>query len=219
MDFIEAMKQRHSVRKFTNQPLAADAVSVLQKEIDRVNEESGLHIQLITNEPDAFEAGKPSYGDFQGCRNYFALIGPKGKEEAIGYYGEHLVLLAQTLGMNSCWVAMTYKKGKSHGTIAPGEKRYMVIALGYGQTQGTAHKVKTLSQVSDYQSGDPEWYKNGLEAALLAPTAINQQKFTFKRNGEKVSVKAGLGFYMKTDLGIVKYHFELGSGKDQNIWA
>jgi DNA-binding transcriptional ArsR family regulator len=82
-----------------------------------------------------------------------------------------------------------------------------------------SHKLKTLADVSDYQNGDPEWYKSGLEAALLAPTAMNQQKFKFERNGDKVKTKAGLGFYSKTDLGIVKYHFELGAGKDIFNWG
>lgn len=215
---IEAMNNRHAVRKFTDRPLDADAVKTLKEATDEVNKESGLHIQLIINEPEAFEAGKASYGNFQGCRNYFTLVGPNGKDEEIGYYGEKLVLTAQALGINSCWVALTYKKGKSQGDIAPGEKRYMVIALGYGQTEGTLHKSRTLSDVSDYKSGDPEWYKKGLEAALLAPTAMNQQKFSFTRNGDRVSAKAGFGFYTKTDLGIAKLHFELGSGRGHEVW-
>ncbi len=219
MDMMELMKQRHSVRQFTDQPLAADAVEALQKETEEVNRISGLHIQLITNEPDAFQAGKPNYGNFAGCRNYFMMAGPKGKDEEIGYYGERLVLKAQELGVNSCWVAMTYKKGEAHGDIAPGEKRYMVIALGYGRTQGVSHKIKGISEVSDYKEGDPDWYRKGIEAAILAPTAINQQKFSFTRHGDHVTVKAGLGFYTKTDLGIVKYHFEAGSGKDSEVWA
>lgn len=82
-----------------------------------------------------------------------------------------------------------------------------------------SHKLKMLADVSDYQNGDPEWYKSGLEAALLAPTAMNQQKLKFERNGDKVKAKAGLGFYSKTDLGIVKYHFELGAGKDIFNWG
>lgn len=219
MDRMQVMKARHAVRQFTDQPLEESAAAELKKEVDAVNQESGLHIQLITNEPEAFQAGKPGYGNFQGCRNYFALIGPKGKDEEIGYYGERLVLKAQELGINSCWVAMTYKKGKAQGKTAPGEKNYMVIALGYGKTQGVPHKSKELSAISDYKDGDPDWYRKGLEAALLAPTAMNQQKFSFTRRGEKVSVKAGLGFYVHTDLGIVKYHFEIGSGKGRGVWA
>ena len=219
MDIMETIKQRHSVRQFTDKPLEKEAVEALQEEIDRCNKESGLHIQLITDEPEAFQASKPSYGQFKGCRNYLILFGPKGMEVEVGYYGERVVLKAQELGVNSCWVALTYKKGKAQGVQAPGEKRYLVIALGYGETQGSERKSKTIADVSDYREGDPDWYRNGIEAALLAPTAVNQQKFRFARNGDKVTVKvAGFGFYTKIDLGIVKYHFEAGSGRGREVW-
>ena len=219
MDTLELMKTRHSVRRFTDAPLKADAVEALNAEIAACNKEGELHMQLITDEPEAFQAGKPTYGQFKGCKNYLALIAPRGKDEEIGYYGERIVLKALELGVNSCWVALTYKKGKAAVKIGAGEKLYMVVALGYGETQGAAHKVKSLEEVSDYKPGDPEWYKTGLEAALLAPTAMNQQKFRFERVGETVKAKAGMGFYTKTDLGIVKYHFELGADKGKEIWA
>lgn len=219
MDTMELMKARHSVRRFLDKPLAEDAVASIQAEIDACNKESGLHIQLITNEPEAFQAGKPSYGQFKGCKNYLALVGPKGKDEEIGYYGERVVLKAFSLGVDACWVALTYKKGKADVQIGAGEKLYMVVALGYGETKGSSHKIKTVEDVSDYQPGDPDWYKAGIEAALLAPTAMNQQKFKLERQGDKVKAKAGLGFYTKTDLGIVKYHFELGSSKGKDVWA
>ena len=219
MDTLELMKQRHSVRQFIDKAIEADAAEALEQEIKACNEESGFHIQLITNEPEAFQAGETSYGQFKGCRNYLAIVGPKGRDIDAGYYGERVVLKAQELGINSCWVALTYKKGKAHGTEAAGEKRYLVVALGYGENEGVSHKSKPLSDVSDYKAGDPDWYKNGLEAALLAPTAMNQQKFKFERKGDKVSLKtAGLGFYTKIDLGIVKYHFELVSEKGKDIW-
>lgn len=219
MDNFELMKARHSVRKFLDKPLAAEAIGALNDEIAACNKESGLHIQLITDEPEAFQAGKPHYGQFKGCRNYLALAGPKGMDEAIGYYGERMVLKAQSLGVNSCWVALSYKKGKAQYELAPGEKLYMVIALGYGETDGVPHKGKSPADVSDMTADAPEWYKNGVEAALLAPTAINQQKFRLERSGDKVKAKAGLGFYAKVDLGIVKCHFELGAEKDGSVWA
>ena len=220
MDALELMKQRHSVRQFVDRAIDADVVEALEQEIKACTEESGFHIQLITNEPEAFQAGETSYGQFKGCRNYLAIMGPKGRDVDAGYYGERIVLKAQELGVNSCWVALTYKKGKAHGTETAGEKRYLVVALGYGENGGVSHKSKSLSDVSDYKSGDPDWYKNGLEAALLAPTAINQQKFKFERKGDKVSLKiAGFGFYTKIDLGIVKYHFEVGAAKGKEVWA
>ena len=77
MEKLELMKARHSVRRFTDKPLEENAVSILRGEIDTCNKEGGLHIQLITEEPEAFQAGKPSYGQFKGCKNYLAMVGPK----------------------------------------------------------------------------------------------------------------------------------------------
>ena len=219
MDSMELMRARHSVRRFTDRALDADAVAALQEEIAACNAESGLHLQLITDEPEAFQAEKPHYGMFRGCRNYLALVGEKGRDEAIGYYGERIVLKAQELGVHSCWVALSYKKGKAKAECAPDEKLYMVVALGYGETQGVPHRSKSFAQVSDLTDDAPDWYRHGLEAALLAPTAINQQSFRFTRDGDAVSVKAGFGPCVKVDLGIVKYHFELGAGKENFRWA
>ena len=220
MDIMDVIRNRHSVRQFTDKPLEGSAVDLLKEEIDLCNRESGFHFQLIINEPEAFQAEKPSYGQFKGCRNYLAIIGPKGRDEDAGYYGERIVLKAQESGINSCWVALTYKKGKARGKILPHEKYYMVIALGYGVSEGVTHRGKTITDVSDYKAGDPEWYKKGLEAAILAPTAINQQKFRFERSGDKVkAMVSGLGFYTKVDLGIVKYHFEAGSRMGKNVWG
>lgn len=219
MTLQEAIEQRHSVRQYEDKPIDKDTAAQLEAEIAQVNKESGLHIQLFTDEPEAFQANEAHYGQFSGCRNYFALVGAKGKDEEIGYYGERLVLFAQQLGLNTCWVAMTYKKGKVNIDAAKGEKLYVVISLGYGKSQGNAHKVKSQGDVSDIAADAPAWYKNGLQAALLAPTAMNQQKFSFVRDGSKVKAKAGLGFYAKIDLGIVKYHFEVGAGKENFTWA
>ena len=218
MDSMELMKARHSVRKYQNKPIEAEKVAALQSAIDEFNQEAGLHIQLFTEEPEAFSANSAHYGVFQGCRNYFALVGPKGADEAVGYYGEKLVLLAQELGLNTCWVALTYKKGKVTASIPAGEKLHIVIALGYGENQGVPHKSKPMSKVADLSADTPDWFLRGMDAALLAPTAVNQQKFYFKCSGNRVSAKAKFGPCSRIDLGIVKYHFELGAGAENFQW-
>lgn len=221
MDAI--MRERHSVRSFLSKSIPANDQATLQTAIAQINQESQLHFQLITDDPHAFEGLMAHYGQFDNVQNYIALIGPKRKDldEKVGYYGEKLVLLATSLGLNTCWVAMTFKKGavRKQCTLAKGEKLAAVIALGYGTHQGQAHRSKPLSDICDESSDTmPEWYRQGLEAALLAPTAMNQQKFFFTRQDQNVHVKATGGFYSQMDLGIVKYHFELGAGKDQFHW-
>lgn len=221
MDLNEAMRLRHSVRAYTEKPIAPEAVSRLQAAIAAANAESGLHIQLVTDEPRAFDSFMARYGKFSGVRNYLALVGKKGPklEEACGYYGEKLVLLAQQLGLNTCWVGMTFKKIPSAFTVAAGEKLVIVIALGYGAMQGVSHKVKSPTEVSNVAESSPAWFKSAVDAALLAPTAVNQQKFSFELSGNAVHAKAGRGFFSKVDLGIAKCHFEIGAAGAKFTWA
>ena len=213
------MRARHSVRSYVNHPIEEEKLAALRQAIDEVNREALLHVQLFTEEPEAFNANAPHYGQFRGCRNYFAMVGPKEADEAIGYYGEKLVLLAQELGLNTCWVALTFRRNAVAVEIAEGEKLHVVIALGYGETQGVPHKSKEISAVSNLTADSPAWFRAGVEAALLAPTAINQQKFSFTLNGRKVRARTKLTFYGRMDLGIAKYHFELGAGKENFDWA
>ncbi len=221
MSLTEVMKSRHSVRQYTNRALGDGVLFALKDEIDACNKESGLNTQLITNEPRAFDGLLAHYGKFSGVTNYIAMIGKKGPdlEETCGYYGERLVLFAQQLGLNTCWVAMTYSKIKTAFVLNRGEKLCIVIALGYGATQGVPHKSKTLQDVVKAEAPLPDWFQDGVKAALLAPTAMNQQKFMFTLKDNQVSVKAGIGFYAKIDLGIVKYHFEIGAGETGWEWS
>ena len=220
MELMEAMRARHSVRSYTDRPLDADVVNILEAEIAACNRAGDLHIQLVRNEPQAFSGFMAHYGKFSGVKNYIALVGKKGPEldEKCGYYGERLVLLAQSLGLNSCWVAMSYDKGKAGCRVDSGEKLCVVISLGYGTTQGVAHKSKAAEEVMAAKGEVPDWFRAGVEAALLAPTAMNQQKFKFALEDGAVAARAGMGFYSKVDLGIAKYHFELGAGRESFRW-
>ena len=224
MTILEAIKARHSVRKYSDKPLEAPAADALNAEILKCNAESGLNIQLVLEEPKAFASGMWKYGQFSGVRNYFVMAGPKGKEaeEKTGYYGERLALLAQTLGLSSCWVGLTYKKIPGTFTLREGDTVHCVIALGYGITPGVQHPLKPVDNFYECEGTAPQWFLDGMQAALLAPTAINQQKFRFiLHEGGIVEARTqfSMAGYTNIDLGIVKYHFETGAGRDNFRWA
>ena len=219
MDNLELVKKRHSVRKYKDIPIEEEKVFLLLNEIKKINEESCFNFQLILNEPEAFNGNAAHYGSFKGCKNYFALVGKAGEDEKIGYYGERLVLFSQSIGLNTCWVALTYKKGKVKVDKDRGEKLYVVISLGYGENRGVRHKGKHASDVSNVMDESPEWFKRGVESALLSPTAMNQQKFYLEYIEDyKVKAKNYLGFYSRMDLGIVKYHFEFVNPEIKIEW-
>ncbi|MBQ6038143.1 MAG: nitroreductase [Bacteroidaceae bacterium] len=228
MTIQEAILARHSVRAYKEEPLTEDVVKVLENEISQVNLKSKLHIQLILNEPKAFQGTLAKYGKFRNVSNYLVMAGKKAEDldERVGYYGEYLVLLAQTLGLNTCWVGLSYTKVPGTYVLDEGEKIACYIAIGYGETQGTSHKIKTIEQVSNVSERTPLWFKKGVEAALLAPTAVNQQKFSFEYVGMKdghhqVHAKKGFSMigYTQMDMGIAKYHFEIGAGKENFEWV
>ena len=227
MTLEEAIEARHSVRAYKEQPLAADVVKVLEEKIAVLNLEGKLHIQLIQNEPKAFLGTIAKYGKFRNVGNYIVMAGQKADDldERVGYYGEQLVLLAQTLGLNTCWVGLSYSKVSGTYELGEDEKIACYIAIGYGESQGVGHKIKTVEQVSNISNITPLWFKKGIEAALLAPTAVNQQKFSFeyigmRNNRHQVRAKKGFSMigYTKMDLGIAKYHFEIGAGEVNFEW-
>ena len=228
MTIQEAIEARHSVRAYKDLPLSEEIVKLLEDELVKLNNEGQLHIQLICNEPKAFKGTMAKYGKFRNANNYIVMAGKKAEDldERIGYYGEHLVLLAQTLGLNTCWVGLSYSKVPGTYVLDEGEKIACYIAIGYGETQGSGHKIKTVEQVSNASDITPSWFKKGVEAALLAPTAVNQQKFSFEyvgmsNNRHQVRAKKGFSMigYTQMDLGIAKYHFEVGAGKVNFEWV
>lgn len=228
MTIQEAIEARHSVRAYQDKPLSDDVVNILESKISELNDKGGLHIQLVKNEPKAFQGRMAKYGKFSGVSNYIVMAGRKAKDldMRVGYYGEQLVLLAQTLGLNTCWVGLTYSKIPDTYVLDDDEKVVCYVSIGYGVSLGCGHKVKSVEQVSNATDAFPSWFLNGVRAALLAPTAVNQQRFYFHYVGEKggrhqVRVKAGFSLigYTQIDMGIAKCHFEIGAGQENLEWV
>ena len=219
MTLNEAIIARHSVRRYLDKPIEKDIADELHKTIDECAEKSGLKITMQLDEPGAFGSGMATYGKFENCTNYITFVGQKEDEEKCGYYGEKIVLRAQQLGLNTCWVALTYNKAKLVCEKEKGEKLLIVIAIGYGQTPGHTRPTKPMEELCKIKNSEtPEWFKNAMSAVMLAPTAVNQQKFVFYLDGNEVTAKTLLGFYTKIDLGIAKLHFEIGAGDAFFVW-
>lgn len=210
---LELMRRRHSVRQYASRSIPGEVRTKLTKEVERLNQKSGLCMQLFFDEPECFSTGRAHYGKFSGVNNYLAIVGPKTPDldERSGYYAERFVLLAQSLGLNTCWVGLTH--GKSLAVVDRGMKQSIVISLGYGEGQGVAHKSKPMEQLCQVKGEMPDWFRAGMEGAMLAPTAVNQQKFLICYDGSHLTVRLnGRGFFDRVDLGIVKCDFELASG-------
>ncbi|MCR5509627.1 MAG: nitroreductase [Lachnospiraceae bacterium] len=212
----EAIRARHSVRNYKPERIGEEIAGKLRDKIEELNRESGLHLQYIEDAGKTYNKLLNRTAGLDSAPSVIACVGRediKDLDEKVGYYGEKLVLYAQDLGLNTCWAGIFSRK-KIPVAVDPGEKLVISIAIGYGENQGQEHRSKPVDQISQSAKERPEWFEKGVEMALLAPTAMNQQKFLIKLNeDESVEFIDKGGFFSKVDLGIVKCHFEIGSGR------
>ena len=225
--FAQAARARHLVRKYTDAALPDDIISKLSARADANNAAYSLAIKLMANDGHGIPAVVKIFRA-HGVKNYFILAGDDAPDlgERLGYSAADLMLYAQTLGLNSWYIGATYNHGVSR--YVNGKKAIGIVVVGYGQTAGVPHKSKSASEISKYegsasgkgsQTAAPEWFTKGVEMALLAPTALNRQDFFITGEGNTVHIKAANTPYSGANLGLVRYHFELGAGKGNFEWA
>ena len=208
----EAILQRHSVRVYEDRRIDRDTVGLIEEKIKELNNVGNLNLQFIE---DAGKTYNKLMNRAMGLGSAPSVIVCVGKDtddldERVGYYGEKLVLYLQKLGLNTCWTG-TFNR-KNTGALVAGDERLVIcIAAGYGKDGGRPRRSKSVEQVTAGKKDRPKWFDDGVELALLAPTAINQQKFTIRLNDDDtVEFIDNGGVLSRVDLGIVKCHFEIG---------
>lgn len=223
MPLLDAIAQRHSVRSYLPDPIEPADRQRLADLVADANRVPGLTFRLAFDEPEAFSAPIARYGSFKGVSNYVVCAGERSPHlgEDVGHAGELIVLEAQAMGLNSCWVGLTYGQALVRAGLPADEKLVCVIALGHGAGSGATHPVKPVDKLCTVEGGaePPAWFQEGMWAAQLAPTAMNQQRFHITYHGGTVQARALPGPYTDVDLGIVKRHFELGAGPENVCWV
>lgn len=220
MTIKEAIKERHMVRQYTDKTIPTDIVESLNARITENNKKYNLHLALVVGN----SGGIGSMAKLllsKTVNNYIVLAGVDAPnlDEKLGYCGADLILYAQTLGLNTWWVGGMFNgKGALKNLNNKNVRVNGVIAIGYGKTQGVPHRSKTAAEISRYNGKTPQWFVDGVDALLYAPTALNKQPYVVSGDGNKVSISAGNGHFSGIDLGIGKYHFEVGAGKENFEW-
>ena len=215
MSGLDAIKNRHSVRNYEAKKIEADKVEKIRAKIEELNKEGNLHLQFMEDAGKTYNKLFNKVAGLGSAPSVIACVGIDDEtlEQRVGYYGEKLVLFIQELGLNTCW-AGTFNEKNIGAEVGDGEKLVISIAVGYGKDKGKPHKSKSPEQVIEAKGDRPYWFNKGVDMALLAPTAINQQKFIIRLNeDESVDFVDKGGIFSQVDLGIVRCHFEIGAEK------
>lgn len=222
---VETIRGRHSVREYDGKPLSRTEFDALGAVVEECARESGLDIQLVGDNPEVFNV-IARFGLIRGCRTHVAFVVDDGKargvaaDEAIGYWGQKIVLAAQDMGLNTCWCALC-SRTKSRAVVAPGKKIRLIIAVGHGKTQGFSRKTKSVEALSFVECAKaPAWFAAAMEAAQLAPTAMNNQNFkiTLLSDGKTVRIDASQSGLNVIDEGIVRCNFEIAANEAGADW-
>ncbi len=215
---VRAITDRHSVRAYTDRKIETEKLEELSKYIEELNNESGMHLQLIDGPGKTYGNIVSRVTGLKSAPYIIACVGPDDVDldEKAGYYGEKVVLLANILGLDTCWTGF-FSRTAGVAQINVGERISIVIALGYGKDHGRVRKSRSFDDVTDVSGDVPSWFRFAVDMALLAPTAMNQQKFLISLGDDgKVTFKDLKGPYSGTDIGIVKCHFEIGEKYSRN---
>ncbi|MDO4400379.1 MAG: nitroreductase family protein [Coriobacteriia bacterium] len=228
-DMLRLMQNRHDVRNYSDEPIAPDVAARLQEEIDAVNGIAGLHVQLIQDDPKGISGFMAAYEQFRNVKNYLVMVGPNTMrlDEQCGYFGEHLVLIAQHLGLNTCWAGLGFNRKRGSFQKDKGERAAIAIAIGHGRNQGASKEAKSASDISNLNADSPEWFRRGIQAVLLAPTVLDEQAVRIDllddsnpdgRRHVRI-IAAEKGHFNYVDFGIAKYHFETVAGTENFVWV
>lgn len=225
MTNLDAIDKRRSRRTYLETAIEQEKIKVLTTFIDQYNAEAKLSMRIIEDGSEAFKGFRKSYGLFKGVKTLIALIGKKSDpylKEKLGYYGESIVLEATKLDLGTCWVGGTFSNSDNVIEVQEDEALLCVITVGHIKKESlkekmvhrlATRKIKTIDDLYTADCPVSEWFLNGLEAALKAPSANNSKpvKFEYKEGEIKAYVLSTNKFDLM-DLGIAKLHFEIATG-------
>ena len=233
--WYEAIWIRRSRRLFHSKSIDQDVLERLHTVCKTFCPFTEVRAVLVNHSADEVFKGIVShYGKIRGAPAFIAFIGNMEDQhihEKLGYMGEGIVLEATALNLGTCWVGVSFKPevASFHARIKKNEKILALTPVGYTQEKwsleekimtgfGRTHKRKHAEELIKGKKDTPwpQWVKTALEAARIAPSAVNRQpwRFTVKSDSITVSVnnlKDTLNISKRLDCGIAMLHIEVAS--------
>ena len=200
----ETIRKRKSIRKYDLTPLDAATLEKVQEQMGKVEPlypDIRYSVEIVNKTKGLFNVKAPHY----------LLFGSEEKDgslENIGFVGQQLDLYLSESGLGSCWLGASKPEEKEASALP------FVICISFGKPAEPLYrelsdfKRKPLTEIS-------EGADERLEAARLAPSALNAQNWYFAAGNGKIHCyrKKGnplLGFiYNKLhsiDMGIALCH-------------
>ncbi|WP_319025582.1 MULTISPECIES: nitroreductase family protein [Clostridia] len=244
------VRKRRSIRTYNTEEISSEIVGKLN---DYINEISGpfkenITFKILDSKERINGARLGTYGVIKGATKFIVAKVKEGQYslEELGYEMESLVLYATSMGLGTCWIGGTFKKGQFAKAmeLREGEILPIVLPIGYAKEKRSLidKTMRFISKCDKRKQWNEIFYlrdfscpltqyctldgfKDMFENVRLAPSAVNKQpwrivkrgnEFYFYVNEEKEEKKEDSYDIKRIDMGIAMCHFEL-TCKEQGI--
>ncbi|MBE0427501.1 MAG: nitroreductase family protein [Nitrospirae bacterium] len=233
--WYEAAQKRRSRRSFNSSPIASDLLAKIDKVCKEFKPFHGIRAVVVSRSVDkVFKGIVGHYGKIRGATVFIAFIGDMNDpyiHEKAGYTGEGIILEATALNLGTCWVGASFNPAVASSSVQlrKNEKVLAVTPVGYAVEKvsfeekimtgfGRTHKRKSLFELVKglEESKWPEWIKTALEAARIAPSAVNRQPWRFNIEPGSITIsvddlKDTYNIPKRLDCGIAMLHIEIAA--------
>ncbi|HUW66179.1 MAG TPA: nitroreductase family protein [Spirochaetia bacterium] len=232
-----AITRRRSRRRFDPALPEGALLERMRQVCENFRPFPGVRAALVTQPADdVFKGFADSYGKVKNAPAFIAFIGRRDDpavQEKVGYLGEGIVLEATSLGLGTCWIGGFFRPEMAASLAGAGGEEIVPAVTPLGRAAGSwtveermmsgfgrNHQRKPLAEfVSGLPESDwPSWVRGALEAARLAPSAVNRQPWRFLVETGSVTLavdspKDDFHVSRRLDCGIAMLHMELGFKK------
>jgi nitroreductase len=230
-----AIPPRRSRRQYDFSPLEPHELAGLQEVCREFSPFTGIRANVVTESPEKILKGAVGpYGKIKGAPALIAFTGnmdDPNVQENLGYVGEGIILEATAMGLGTCWVGGFFRPrvAASAVGISRNEKVLAVTPVGrpvenYTREEriitgfGRNRRRKPLTELATGLERErwPQWIEPALEAARIAPSAINRQPWRFLVAPDSITVsvesaRMNLGISKRLDCGIAMMHIEVAA--------
>ena len=171
----EIIRKRKSIRKYVMAPLDEATLENVRSQIDSLKPlypDIRYSVEIVNRTKGMFSVKAPHY----------LIFGSEEKEgayENIGFIGQQLDLFFSGSGIGSCWLGAAKPEEREESALP------FVICMAFGKPDEPLHR-----ELSEFKRKSPGEIGEGnderLEAARLAPSAVNAQNWYFVADGGKI---------------------------------
>jgi nitroreductase len=230
--------KRRSRRRFTTGLLSKDLLEQVRIFCNSFQPFPHVRVVLIPQPPKKiFRGALGPYGKIKGAQSVIAFIGnmiSPHVQEQVGYTGEGVILEMTALKLDTCWVGGFFRPEvvRLFTEIKEHERVLAVTPIGYAAEKlsieerlmtgfGLTHHRRPLKDLVTglEESVWPPWIKAALEAARLAPSAVNRQPWRFHVETNSITVSVNrfaleFGLSKRLCCGIAMLHIEVAALAD-----